>query len=261
MSGGLEISGASVAAGGKTILDSAGLVAQPGKLTGLIGPNGSGKSTLLRASLGIVPLQSGSVRFGDSDLLAMSRRDRAKLSAFVEQGAGSETHLTARDVVLLGRIPFQSVWQVAPSPEDDAVADAALAAVDMAPFADRLFHTLSGGEQQRLHIARALAQAPKLLLLDEPTNHLDIHAQLSVLALLQRRAQAGATILLALHDLNLAAAFCDALVVLQHGKVVARGMPEAVLTPALLHDVYGVDATILRHPATGRPLIAYGLQG
>ena len=261
MSGGLEISGASVAAGGKTILDEVGFVAQPGKLTGLIGPNGSGKSTLLRASLGIVPLQAGSVNFSGSDLLAMSRRDRAKLSAFVEQGAGSETHLTARDVVLLGRIPFQSVWQVSPSPGDDAATDAALAAVDMTAMAERLFHTLSGGEQQRLHIARALAQAPQLLLLDEPTNHLDIHAQLSVLALLQRRAQAGATILLALHDLNLAAAFCDALVVLSGGRVVAQGTPEAVLTPALLQDVYGVAATILAHPVTGRPLIAYGLPG
>jgi len=120
---------------------------------------------------------------------------------------------------------------------------------------------LSGGEQQRVQIARALAQQPRLLLLDEPTSHLDIHAQLVTLDLMARRARAGATILLALHDLNLAAAFCDSLVVLHAGRVIAAGPPEQVLTPALLRQVYGVDATLLRHPISGRPLIAYDLTG
>ena len=160
---------------------------------------------------------------------------------------------------LLGRIPFQSVWQSEPSTTDGLAIDAALASVGMAGFAGRHYHTLSGGEQQRLQVARALAQEPQLLVLDEPTNHLDVHAQLSILGLLRRRAQAGATVLLALHDLNLAAAFCDDLVVLHGGKLVTQGTPEAVLTPALLRDVYGVKASLLRHPGTGRPLIAYDM--
>ena len=106
-------------------------------------------------------------------------------------------------------------------------------------------------------MARALAQEPKLLLLDEPTNHLDIHAQYAILDLLRQRARGGATVLLAIHDLNLAASFCDALIVLAGGRMVAEGPPETVLTPALLRDVYGVSASVLKHPSNGRPLIAY----
>lgn len=259
MSTDLAVTNASVIAGGRPILDGVDLRAGPGKLTGLIGPNGAGKSTLMRAVIGVVPLDTGSVTFAGTDLPTMSRRSRAQMSAFVEQTGSSEVHLSAREVVMLGRIPFQSIWQSAPSPDDEKLADGALAAVGMIQFADRLYHTLSGGEQQRLHIARALAQQPKLLLLDEPTNHLDVHAQLTILNLLQARARAGATVLLALHDLNLAAAFCDSLVVLHEGRQVAEGSPEQVLTPALLRRVYDVEATLLQHPRTGRPMIAYDL--
>ena len=259
MSTELAVSGATVRAGGSTILDGVSFVARSGALTGLIGPNGAGKSTLMRAALALVPLDAGSIAFEGSDLPGMPRRARAQLSAFVEQSGTAEVHLTARDVVLLGRIPFQSIWQSAPSPADDQAVDEALAAVEMTDLAMRLYHTLSGGEQQRLQIARALAQQPQLLILDEPTNHLDVHAQLAILSLLRRRAQAGATVLLALHDLNLAAAFCDVLVVLNGGRQVAEGTPEEVLTPALLRSVYDVDATLLRHPGTGRPMIAYDL--
>ena len=261
MSAGLMVAGLGVRLDEQAILDGVGLAATPGTVTGLIGPNGAGKSTLLRAILGLVPLSGGTVSFDDTDLLAMPRRARARFTAFVEQGGGSDARLSAREVVMLGRIPFQTVWQATPSPADTAEADAALAAVDMTGFADRLYQTLSGGEQQRIQIARALAQQPRLLLLDEPTSHLDVHAQLSTLALLHRRARAGATVLLALHDLNLAAGFCDSLVVLHGGRQVASGTPDEVLTPALLRSVYDIDATVLRHPASGRPLIAYDLPG
>lgn len=259
MSTGLRIADLTVRLGSQTILSDIALTAAPGTVTGLIGPNGAGKSTLMRAMLGLTPLASGTVTFDDTDLLAKPRRIRAQFTAFVEQSGATDARLTAREVVMLGRIPFQSVWQAAPAPADGAQVDAALVEVAMAPFADRLYHTLSGGEQQRIQIARALAQQPRLLILDEPTNHLDVHAQLTTLDLLQRRAQAGATVLLALHDLNLAAAFCDSLVVLHHGRQVAFGTPEQVLTPALLRQVYEVDATLLRHPGSGRPLIAYDL--
>ncbi|WP_316354498.1 ABC transporter ATP-binding protein [Devosia sp.] len=261
MSAGLLVRGVSVRLGAQTILDAVDLTAEPGKVTGLIGPNGAGKSTLLRAILGLAPIESGTVSFGGTDLLAMTRRSRAQFATFVEQSADTDARLTTREVVLLGRIPFQTVWQVSPSAEDTSLAEAALAAVDMLAFADRFYHTLSGGEQQRVQIARALAQQPRLLLLDEPTSHLDVHAQLATLALLHQRARAGGTILLALHDLNLAAGFCDALILLHDGRQVAAGPPEQVLTPALLRAVYGVDVTVLRHPRNGRPLIAYDLPG
>ena len=222
---GLAVSEVSVTAGGKTILDGVSLSARPGQLTGLIGPNGAGKSTLMRATLGLQALAHGTIRFDGADLPAMSRRDRAKISAFVEQSGTTESHLSAQDVVMLGRIPFQSVWQATPSRDDEHAVAGALEAVNLTGVADRLYQTLSGGEHQRLQIARALAQQPRLLVLDEPTNHLDVHAQLTALALLQSRARAGATVLLALHDLNLAAAFCDSLAVLHGGKVVTQGVP------------------------------------
>ena len=261
MSRGLNVSNLSVTIGAQAIVADVTLAAEPGAITGLIGPNGAGKSTLLRAVLGLVPQASGAVTFDGADLLAMSRRARAQFTAFVEQNSATDARLTAREVVGLGRIPFQSLWQATPSPKDESEIDAALAAVEMSGFGNRLYHVLSGGEQQRVQIARALAQQPRLLLLDEPTSHLDIHAQLVTLDLMARRARAGATILLALHDLNLAAAFCDSLVVLHAGRVIAAGPPEQVLTPALLRQVYGVDATLLRHPISGRPLIAYDLTG
>jgi iron complex transport system ATP-binding protein len=256
---GLIVSDLGVTLGGKAVVDAVSLVAEPGQVTGLIGPNGAGKSSLMRAMLGLTPVGSGKVTFDGTDLLAMPNRLRAQRAAFVEQSGSTEARLTAHDVVMLGRIPFQSVWQSAPSAQDLQVVDMALAAVDMGPLAGRLFHTLSGGEQQRVLIGRALAQEPRLLVLDEPTSHLDVHAQLATLDLLRRRARAGATVVLALHDLNLAAAYCDALVVLSHGRVVGAGAPGDVLTPALLRTVYGVDATLLRHPGTGRPVIAYDL--
>jgi iron complex transport system ATP-binding protein len=259
MSEGLIVSDLSVALGGQAIVRGVSLTAEPGSITGLIGPNGAGKSTLMRAILDLVPRTAGSIIFEGIDLLALTRRSRAQFAGFVEQSSSTDARLTAREVVGLGRIPFQSVWQTTPSPEDGIQIDAALAAVDMSSFAGRLYHVLSGGEQQRIQIARALAQQPRLLILDEPTSHLDIHAQLITLDLLRRRARAGATILLALHDLNLAAAFCDSLVMVDNGRQVAAGTPEQVLTPALLRQVYGVNATLLHHPISGHLLIAYDL--
>ncbi|KKC34781.1 ABC transporter ATP-binding protein [Devosia psychrophila] len=256
---GLIVSNLSVTLGEKTILSDIALTAMPGSMTGLIGPNGAGKSTLMRAMLKLTPLSSGTITFDGTNLLAMPGRARAQLTAFVEQSGSTDSRLTAREVVMLGRIPFQSVWQSMPSPADLTEAETALAAVNMTAFAERLFHTLSGGEQQRILIARAIAQQPRLLILDEPTSHLDVHAQLITLDLLRGRAQAGATVVLALHDLNLAAAFCDTLVVLHDGHLAGQGTAEQVLTPALLRTVYGVEATLLQHPKTGRPLIAYDL--
>ncbi|WP_417307392.1 ABC transporter ATP-binding protein [Devosia sp.] len=243
----------------KPILDGAGLTAPSGSLHGLIGPNGAGKSTLLRAILGLEPLDRGSVQFDGADFLSLPRGARARRAAYVEQISGTETPMAVSDVVMLGRIPFQSVWQATPTRDDEAAVTQALDAVGMTAFANRSFTTLSGGEQQKVLVARALAQSPSLLVLDEPTNHLDVAAQLGMLALLRRHAASGMTIVVALHDLNLAAQYCDGLTVMAAGRTIVAGAPEAVLTPELLRTVYGVDADIVVHPRSGRPLIAYAL--
>jgi iron complex transport system ATP-binding protein len=252
----LLVSGLSVSKSGKAILSDVSFAAPTGQVTGLIGPNGAGKSTLLASLLGLVSA-AGSAQFEGHDLPAMKRRDRARLVAFVEQSAMTEERLTVRDVVALGRIPHEASWQSAPSPEDAAIIDMALAETGMTGFATRRFDTLSGGEQQRVHLARALAQQPRLLLLDEPTSHLDIRGQLQLLALLRRKAAQGMTVVLALHDLNLAARFCDHLVVLADGALAAEGVPREVLTPELLASVYGVSARPVPDPGSDRPLIVY----
>ncbi|MHA6297196.1 ABC transporter ATP-binding protein [Devosia sp. CAU 1758] len=252
----LAVTRLSVTKSGKPILSGVGFTAPLGSITGLIGPNGAGKSTLLTALLGLTPA-TGTAHFDNRDLPAMPRRDRARLVAFVEQSASTEERLSVRDVVALGRIPFEAAWQSGPSPEDDAIIGNALADTEMTAFSARRFDTLSGGEQQRVHLARALAQQPRLLLLDEPTSHLDIRAQLQLLALLRRKADAGMTILIALHDLNLAARFCDHMVVLSEGRRVAEGAPSDILTPALLEAVYGVHARLVPDAGSARPLIVY----
>ena len=236
----LVVQNLAVTRGARTILTGASFTAPQAAMTGLIGPNGAGKSTLLSALLGLVP----------------STGSRARLAALVEQSVSTEERLSVRDVVALGRIPFQSALAAGNAGEDDAIINAALSETGMSGFAARRFNTLSGGEQQRVHIARALAQQPRLLLLDEPTSHLAIAAQLQLFALLRRRAATGTTVVLALHDLNLAAR-CHHLVVLTSGHVLAEGTPTQVLTPNLLRDTYGVAARLVPDPITGRPLLVY----
>ena len=231
--------------------------APAGAVTGFIGPNGAGKSTLLAAILGLRRPSGGTITFDGIDLPAMAAAERAKLCAYVEQFATTTERLTVRDVVALGRVPFQSTWQASPSARDQAIVAAALETMGVAEFAGRLYLTLSGGQQQRVQIARALAQEPRLLLLDEPTSHLDIQAQLRVLALLRRRASVGCTVLLAMHDLNLALRYCDHVVVLQSGRVVAEGAPGLVLDADLLRRVYGVEASIVRLTGSSHPIVVY----
>ncbi|WP_423065257.1 ABC transporter ATP-binding protein [Devosia sp. CN2-171] len=254
---GLAVSNVEVRAGEVTILSGTGLTAPAGAVTGLIGPNGAGKSTLIGAVVGLRRLSRGTITFDGADLPQMRPAKRAKLVAYVEQSSTTSERLTVRDVVALGRIPFQSTWQSVPTPADERVVETAIDELGVREFAGRLYHSLSGGEQQRVQLARALAQEPQLLLLDEPTSHLDIKAQLLVLDLLRRLTQAGSTVLLAMHDLNLAARFCDHLVVMHGGRVVAEGASSEVLTPSLLLEVYGVHANIVTLPGSARPLVIY----
>ncbi|HTL41776.1 MAG TPA: ABC transporter ATP-binding protein [Pseudolysinimonas sp.] len=253
-SGPLEVRGVTVRAGTITLVEQASFDAPAGALTALLGPNGAGKSTLLRAVAGVERPASGSVTAGD-DLLALPRRERARRVAFVEQESQTELPLTVRAVVGLGRAPYESVLGGRDPDAADAV-DEAMRVAGVAGFALRDVTTLSGGERQRVMLARALAQRPGILILDEPTNHLDIAAQLEVLELLTDLARGGTTVLAALHDLGLAAAHADNVVVLSHGRVVASGATPSTLTPALVHDVFGVEASFVPNPLTGRPLLA-----
>jgi iron complex transport system ATP-binding protein len=253
---GLSADRVQISAGGTLIVDGVDCSVPPGSLAALIGPNGAGKSTLLRALAAVEKPDHGTVRFDDNDLFALPRRQRARLVAFVEQDTSTELPLTVESVVALGRTPHLSVWEPVDA-TSRTVIEAAIDAVGMRDFAGREFTTLSGGERQRVLLAKAIAQEPSLLVLDEPTNHLDIRAQLATLALLREIAAEGTTVLAALHDLNLASAWCDSVIVLSQGRVVAAGPTDVTLTPALLQEVYGVDAAVLAHPVTGRPVIAF----
>ena len=252
----LEANRITIAAGDRVIVDGVNCTLAPGTVTALVGPNGAGKSTLLHALAGIHRPREGTVLFDDTDVFALGRRERARELAFVEQDATTDTSMTVATVVELGRMPHRSFFGDDRADGMSIVAEA-LAAVDMTAASQREYSTLSGGERQRVLLARALAQQPRLLLLDEPTNHLDIGAQLAVLALLRRLAADGVTVIAALHDLGLAATYADAVIVLRDGRVVAAGPTDDTLTPSLLREVYGVEATVLRHPATGRPVIAF----
>ncbi|WP_405719745.1 ABC transporter ATP-binding protein [Streptomyces sp. NBC_00046] len=243
----IDIDALTVEIAGARLVADATLGAGEGQLVGLVGPNGSGKSTLLRCVYRALRPSSGTVRIGGEDLHAMSAREGARLLAALPQEAVAEFDFTVAEVVAMGRLPHQRSMGRA-TDEDRQACETALANVGAGHLAERGFLTLSGGEKQRVLIARALAQRPRLLVLDEPTNHLDIAQQLEVLALVRG---SGLTVLTALHDLNLAALHCDLLHVIDNGRIVASGAPHDVLTPELLADVFGVRAHRVPHPETG----------
>ncbi|MBO3096029.1 putative F420-0 ABC transporter ATP-binding protein [Cellulomonas dongxiuzhuiae] len=255
----LSIAGVGTRLGGRWVVDGVDATPPAGALTGLLGPNGAGKTTLLRLVAGLLEPQAGAVLVSDPGAAdpvaavpvhAMPRRLRARHVALLEQSSDAAVPLSVREVVALGRIPYRTLWG---TDTDPGAVERALVAASATHLADRAWSTLSGGERQRVHIARALAQEPSLLLLDEPTNHLDVAAQLSMLAFVR---DLRVTSVAALHDLNLAAAFCEHVLVLSAGRLAAAGPPAEVLTPTLLRQVYGVDADVLTHPRTGRPVIA-----
>ncbi|UYQ65428.1 ABC transporter ATP-binding protein [Streptomyces peucetius] len=247
----LEADRVSRTADGRLILDGVSLGLRPGAVTGLLGPNGSGKSTLLRLLAGVLAPASGVVTLDGDPLHGLHRRDVARRVAVVEQQADTLVELTVADVVRLGRIPHRRAWAPAAPGEEKAV-QAALERTGLADRAGQPWRTLSGGERQRVQIARALAQEPRELLLDEPTNHLDIQHQLDLLELV---AELPVTCLVALHDLNLAAMYCDHVVLLDRGRLVAQGTPWEVLTEGRIADVYGVRAVVGDPDANGRPHI------
>jgi iron complex transport system ATP-binding protein len=252
----LAVTDLAVALDGRPILSSISFTAPAGKVTTIVGPNGAGKSTLLRAIAGLHRPLSGEIRLDARDLLRSPRRERAKLLALVEQRPTHDIVLSVRSVVELGRIPHQSLWSH-DTDEDMRIVDDAIAALDLGDLSARSFSKLSGGEQQRVQIARAVAQQPTIFLLDEPTNHLDIQAQLTVFRFVRAQAELGNIVLLTLHDLNQAADVSDQVVVLNSGACWGCGSPAEIVTPRMLGEVYGVGATTILHPRTGRPILLF----
>ncbi|WP_309064612.1 ABC transporter ATP-binding protein [Microbacterium sp.] len=252
----LEAKGIVAVTGGRAVLAGVTITANGGCVTAVVGPNGAGKSTLLRILAGIERPGEGSVLLGGADLKGVPGRQRARLVAFVEQEPATDLDLRALDVVLLGRIPYLGVMG-APGARDTDMARAAMDSMGVGHLEDRSFAHLSGGERRRVLLARAIAQQPSVLVLDEPTNHLDIGAQLTVLEFARRVARGGMCVVLALHDLTLAAAFADRVVVLADGVAAAAGPPDEVLTPDLIARVFDVTASVLRRAEDDAPVFAY----
>lgn len=249
----LQVEGLSWQAAAAHIVRDVSLHVARGELVGLLGPNGSGKSTLLRMIYRTLRPASGSVRVNASDVWQSSARENARAMAVLAQENPSEFELRVRDVVLMGRTPHQSPF-ARDGEEDFRLVAQALQRVDAQALSERIFSTLSGGEKQRVLMARALAQQAPLLILDEPTNHLDVRHQFELMNLIR---SLGLTALAALHELPLAAHYCDRLYLLKEGALVAQGTPTQVLTPEIIADVYGVRALVRTSPRSGKPLIEF----
>ena len=234
--------------GRRRILENVNLTVDTGEFVGVLGPNGSGKSTLLKTIYRVHRPRAGSVTLDGADVHALRPRQVAQRLAVVAQEESPQFDFSVWEMVLIGRTPHKQLVDRDSSEDHDAVADA-LAHVGASHLAERSVLSLSGGEKQRVLIARALAQNADHIILDEPTNHLDVRYQLEVLEVL---AQLDVTVLAALHDLNLAAAYCHRLYLLVDGSVRAAGTPEQVLTPASVRAAFGVDAVVVAHPTTGR---------
>ncbi len=232
---------------GAAILQGASLSVVKGETLGLVGPNGSGKSSLIRLLAGIRKCTSGDVEIDGAALSKMCPNEIAEWIALVEQQAETTDFIKVKDVVALGRTPYLGAFNPW-SKKDDLIVREALMHVDMSELSERTWHTLSGGERQRAHIARALAQKPRILLLDEPTNHLDIRHQIDILSLVR---ELPITSVLVLHDLNLAAIFCDRVAVMSKGRIVAIGGINAVLTSELISEVFGINVNIQKNKEDG----------
>ena len=225
-------------------------------LCGIIGPNGSGKTTLLKAMTKILKLRKGEVLFEGKDILKFGFREFAKQVAFVSQSSEIGYNMTIEEFVLLGRIPYRRQFQFLESKHDDEIAEEVMILTDTLRFKHRLIGELSGGERQLAVIARALAQEPRLLLLDEPTAHLDITHQIRVLDLIRRlNRQNGLTVIVVLHDLNLASEYCDRLILLNNGLIHKVGAPQEVLTYQIIEDVYNTTVVVEKNPISSKPYI------
>jgi iron complex transport system ATP-binding protein len=238
-----------------TVLHDLSLTVQPGEILALLGPNGAGKTTLLRALARLLRPRLGTVLLAEQDIWRLRPRAVARRLALAPQSEGVSWPVTVEQAVALGRAPHRG-WLLPYSAHDRQVLERVLMQTGLQALRHRLITELSGGEQRRVILARALAQEPQVLLLDEPTTHLDLRYQTEVLALLRRLAHSdGMAVVVTLHDLNHAALCATRVALLAQGALVAVGHPEAVLTPDCLAQVYGVAVVVTRHPVYGTPLV------
>jgi iron complex transport system ATP-binding protein len=237
----LSATDVTVRLGGNTILDGAAIAVAAGEVIGLIGPNGAGKTTFLRVLAGLQAAEAGAVLVGDRPLAALDRREAARRMAYLPQGAVAHWPLTVENLVALGRLPHRTSWQRFDGGHARAI-ERAMTDADVSHLWGRTVKTLSGGEAMRVMLARALATEPSILLADEPVASLDPYHQLQVMELLKRMTGRGGAVIVVLHDLALAARFCDRLVLIDHGRVVGDGPPAEVLRPEHLAATYHIKA-------------------
>ncbi|MCX5295271.1 ABC transporter ATP-binding protein [Streptomyces sp. NBC_00193] len=250
----LAAKGVTVGYGDRTVIDALDVSIPPGVVTTIIGPNGCGKSTLLRTLSRLLKPTSGSVVLDGEDIARLRTRDVAKKLGLLPQAPVAPEGLTVADLVARGRHPHQS-WLRQWSSDDASVVERALAMTGVADLADRPVDALSGGQRQRVWISMTLAQGTDLLLLDEPTTYLDLAHAVDVLDLVDDLHESGCTVVMVLHDLNLAARYSDNLIVMKAGSVLAQGHPREVLTAELLHEAFGLRAMVIDDPVGDRPLV------
>jgi iron complex transport system ATP-binding protein len=248
--GHLRAEGVSFAYGDRRVLDDVSLAVGPGEVLGLLGPNGSGKTTLLRCLLAFLAPAAGRVTLDGRDVREIPRRDFARRVAAVPQDMPVDFPLRVWELVQLGRLPYLPHGGLGfEGASDRRAVDAALEVCGIASLADRPLHQLSGGELRRAFVARALAQDTAVVLLDEPTSGLDLRHQVAIARLLRERARQGRSIVVVVHDLNLAIQLCDRVVMLSQGRVVASGPPRTVMRRELVSEIYGVGVTVIESGA------------
>lgn len=251
----LEVEDLVAGYGDGDVIKGVSLTLNRGEVLGVVGPNGSGKSTLLRGLTRALPTRSGTVRIGHADLAALGPNDVARAMSVIPQAALLPDGFTALEVTLMGRTPYLRLLQ-SEGVEDLTVARRSMLQTDTLDLAERPVNELSGGERQRVIVARALTQQSPILLMDEPTIHLDIAHQIGLLDLVGELARnQSLSVIAVIHDLTLAAQYCDRLLLLQDGCVSAAGSVDEVLRAEIVEAVYGVRVRILEHPDTGRPVV------
>ncbi|MDQ1050401.1 ABC transporter ATP-binding protein [Streptomyces sp. V4I2] len=250
----LAARGVTVGYGTRIVIDDLDVEIPPGVITTIIGPNGCGKSTLLRTLSRLLKPTKGTVVLDGDDIVKLKTRDVAKKLGLLPQAPVAPEGLTVSDLVARGRHPHQS-WLRQWSSDDVAVVERALAMTGVSDLADRPVDSLSGGQRQRVWISMTLAQGTDLLLLDEPTTYLDLAHAVDVLDLVDDLHESGCTVVMVLHDLNLATRYSDNLIVMREGSVLAQGHPRDVITAELLHEAFGLRAKVIDDPVGDRPLI------
>jgi iron complex transport system ATP-binding protein len=251
----LKIKDLSVFYGDRQILHEIQLEVHSAEIVVLLGPNGAGKSTLIRAISGVIPIRTGNILVDQQDVTSLSTMERARHISVVPQAVSMPPAFTVWETVLLGRTPYLNFLGQT-SAKDEAIAHQALEQVDVVHLIEKRMDEISGGEQQRVLLARTLAQDTPILLMDEPTTHLDISHQIDLLKLITKQArEKNLTVLIALHDLNLASMFADRIAIVQNGLLCVAGTPQETLTSEIINSVYNVPVHVVLHPQTGAPFV------